>query len=120
MIFRSYRDDRFGGAYQCLSCVAFFGPREFCARNSLRIEALPASGVVLFGHCASHAPRPEEGRSVRSCMDRFALPSLSGKRLQTPGYSAPVFKGGEAARGVDGVEARHLDGQYTGASLGAR
>jgi hypothetical protein len=36
MMFRPYRENRFGGAYQCVSCLAFFGPREL--RETLLVE----------------------------------------------------------------------------------
>jgi predicted RNA-binding Zn-ribbon protein involved in translation (DUF1610 family) len=60
MIFRSYQDNRFGGAYQCPPCSAFFGPRElreklFAERGAVCQWCRTSNFVVHMHHVLKKA-----------------------------------------------------------------
>lgn len=52
MTFRPYRENRFGGAYQCPSCSVFFGPREL--RDKLVAERAAVCQWCRISHLELH------------------------------------------------------------------
>jgi hypothetical protein len=118
MIFRSYRDNRFGGAYQCPSCSAFFGPRElreklFTDRGAV-CQWCRTSGTVLHMHHVLKKADPfDPAWIVLLCRDcRENVRKLLAIQLR-------ILRAAKPPEGSNEVRPRPLNSQSPGASLGA-
>jgi len=74
MVFRSYRGNRFGGAYACGSCSLFFGPRELrqklLAERGARCQWCRRDGCPVQMHHLWKAGNPfDPGSIVLLCSD---------------------------------------------------
>jgi predicted RNA-binding Zn-ribbon protein involved in translation (DUF1610 family) len=117
MIFRSYRDNRFGGAYQCSSCAAFFGPRElrkklFTDRGAL-CQWCCTSGTVLQMHHVLKKADPFDPAWIvllcRACRENVRKLLAIQRRF---------LRAAKPPEGSNEVRPRPLNSQSRGASLG--
>jgi len=110
MKFRSYRENRFGGAYHCASCSLFFGPRELkerlFAERGASCQWCRVSGSTIQMHHVLKKDDPFDPAFIV-----LLCPVCRGNVRKLLAIQLGIFKG-RSPKGAERSEAPPLHSQF--------